>query len=129
MSCRLIFVASAVLSLATKGRLHLSSFSVVRTSVTSRVPVRRRLLCQPFPGRRSWKFHFAGRRSLLLIVARVRCQLQRDRRSCAGIESVTAGADGAALVPSADVHRSGTKVLWVHWWREFLREFPGISRC
>ena len=31
------------------GRLHLSSFSVVRTSVTSRVPVRRRLLCQPFP--------------------------------------------------------------------------------
>ena len=78
-------------------------------------------------GRRVWEFHFAGRRGLLLVVARVRCQLQRDRRSCAGIESVTAGADGTALVPSVTVHRSGTKVLWVHWWREFLGEFPGIS--
>ena len=126
MRCRLIFVASAVLSLATWAGFTCPRFQLFGLPS---------LLASQFgDGYSASHFRpanleipFAGRRSLLLVAARVCCQLQRDRRSCAGIESVTAGAGGTALVPSVTVHRSGTKVLWVHWWREFLGEFPGIS--
>ena len=99
MRCRLIFVASAVLSLATGQASPVLVFSCSDFCRFSR-PGSETAALPAISGRRIWESRFAGRRSLLLVVARVCCQLQRDRRSCAGIESVTAGADGTALVPS-----------------------------